>query len=75
MDDVAFQDGPEDLHYALARSVCLWLDGRAQLWPFYRAWRDGFADDPDGTKVFTQVVGMTPQVADGVWREWVKALR
>ena len=29
-------------HYALARSVCAWLDAQGKLWPFYHAWRDGF---------------------------------
>jgi hypothetical protein len=72
---VYFQRVTEDLHYSLARSVCLWLDGRGQLWPFYRAWRDGYAEDADGIKAFTQVVGMTPQEADGVWLARVKTLR
>jgi len=31
----------ESLHYALARSVCAWLDEQGKLWAFYRAWRDG----------------------------------
>jgi hypothetical protein len=28
-----------------ARTFCQWLDGRGLLWPFYRAWRDGVAED------------------------------
>jgi len=65
----------QDLHYAEARALCQWLDERGQLWPFYRAWRDGVAADPTGEKSFAQVTGMTPDQADAAWLAWAKALR
>jgi hypothetical protein len=40
MSDTEFRGPDEDLHYAMARELCQWLDSRGQLWPFYRAWRD-----------------------------------
>ena len=36
MTDETFRDDAEDLHYAMARYVCQWLDERGKLWPFYQ---------------------------------------
>jgi hypothetical protein len=60
------------LHYGAARAACQWLDDQGKLWPFYRAWRDSFAEDPDGRASFTRTVGQTPAEADAAWREWVR---
>ncbi len=69
MTDEAFlQDGPT--HYAAARYVCLWLEGKGKLWDFYRAWRDGVGEDPSGEKAFARVVGKTPQEAEAEWEAW-----
>jgi len=61
------------LHSAMARATCQWLDGQAMLWPFYRAWRDGFATDHDGFAAFTHVTGRPPTApeAEAAWRGWV----
>lgn len=72
-DDVFRGDG-EDLHYAMARYVCQWLDERGKLWTFYQRWRDTADTDPTGVKAFTEVVGMTPVEAHAVWSKWVLAL-
>src|SRR5262249_20336129 len=58
--DERFRDDREDLHYAMARYLCQWLDERGQLWPFYQRWRDGFADDPTGERAFAAVTGTSP---------------
>ncbi len=68
-DDVFRGDG-EDLHYALARYVCQWLDERGKLWPFYQRWRDNVGDDPTGERSFKEVVGMTPAEAHALWSKW-----
>jgi hypothetical protein len=70
-DDKLASEG-RDLWYAEARAFCQWLDERGLLWPFYRAWRDGFEGDPTGANSFAQVTGATPEEADGAWGEWVK---
>lgn len=44
---------------------------RGELWPFYRAWRDGVAADPDGEKSFQRTTGMTLAEADAVRLKWV----
>lgn len=72
-DDVFRGDG-EDLHYAMARYVCQWLDERGKLWAFYQRWRDTVATDPSGEKAFKEVVGMTPGEANPVWTKWTLAL-
>jgi hypothetical protein len=63
MTDASFHDGDEELHYAMARYACQWLDARGKLWPFYRAWRDGVTSDPTGEKAFAQVMDTTPALA------------
>jgi hypothetical protein len=74
MTDETFRGEGEDLHYAVARYVCQWLDERGKLWPFYQRWRDTVTTDPTGAKAFEEVVGMTPTAAHAVWAKWVTAL-
>jgi hypothetical protein len=74
MRDDVFRSDAEDLHYAMARYVCQWLDERGKLWAFYQRWRDTVATDPRGEKAFTDVVGMTPTEANPAWTKWTLAL-
>ncbi len=74
MSDETFRDKKEDLHYAMARYLCQWLDAHGWLWPFYQKWRDSFASDPTGSQAFTSVVGKTPEAAHEQWQRWVRAL-
>ncbi len=74
MTDETFRDDAEDLHYAMARYVCQWLDERGKLWAFYQAWRDNAADDPTGVRAFASVMGKPPSELGDAWAKWVKAL-
>jgi hypothetical protein len=74
MHDDVFRAEAEDLHYAMARYVCQWLDERGKLWAFYQRWRDTAATDPNGEKAFKDVVGMTPAEANPAWTKWTLAL-
>lgn len=74
MPDDTFRGELESLHYATARYLCQWLDERALLWPFYQAYRDGFASDPTGEKAFRAVVGSSPTDATRAWHRWLRAL-
>ncbi|MBK7402808.1 MAG: hypothetical protein IPJ34_42935 [Myxococcales bacterium] len=71
MDELAFRrDASES--YAIARFVCLWLDEKGYLWPFFHrfreiAWRDS------GAQAFRDVVGLTLAEAQPVWESWVIA--
>jgi hypothetical protein len=75
MSDDAFGGPGRDLHYAMARFLCQWLDANGWLWPFYRRWRDTAGPDPSGESAFTTVVGESPAQATPVWVAWVKGLR
>jgi hypothetical protein len=66
--------GAVDLHYALARYACMWLDAQNLLWPFYRAWRDGYWDDLTGERAFATVVNQTPRDAQDGWVHWLQTL-
>jgi hypothetical protein len=74
LSDAAFRDDQEDLHYAMARYFCQWLDGKNQLWPFYRAWRDSKGLDESGEKSFKQVTGQSVAEAQEEWIKWVRGL-
>jgi hypothetical protein len=74
MSDAVFRGELEDLNYASARYFCQWLDQKDLLWPFYQAWRDGYATDPTGEKAFAAVFGKTPAEADAEWARWVLSL-
>ena len=73
MSNQDFVSRDRDLHYAMARFACQWLDSRGLLWPFYSAFRDGFTDDPTGEKTFERVVGQTPAQANDAWTKWLRA--
>lgn len=74
MRDDLFRSENEDLHYAMARYACQWLDERGKLWAFYQRWRDTASTDPTGEKAFKEVVGMSLPEANAVWSKWVLAL-
>lgn len=74
LEDRAFFARDVDLHYALARFLCQWLDERGQLWPFYAKWRGSAAQDPEGVAAFREVVGESPEDATQAWRAWAKGL-
>jgi hypothetical protein len=65
------------LHRGAARATCQWLDGQDELWPMYRAWRDGREDDPEGVAAFTRVVGAAPtaEAEEKAWEQWVGRTR
>src|SRR5208283_301867 len=57
LGDEELDGADQDAVYAGLRTFCQWLDERGQLWPVYRAWRDGIAEDPTGEKSFSRVTG------------------
>ncbi len=72
--DDDFRNASEDLHYAMARYFCQWMDEKGKLWAFFHAWRDNVKDDPRGEKAFIEVMGKTPRDASTEWRRWLRAL-
>jgi hypothetical protein len=73
MSNGTFRGPDEGLHYALARELCMWLDVRDRLWPFYRRFRDGVSTDPTGARAFEDVVGASPEKAHAEFAQWVLA--
>ena len=74
MSDATFRGDKEDLHYAVARYVCQWLDEKGSLFSFYQRWRDSVDSDPTGEKAFAAVVGQSPSDVNAAWIKWVAAL-
>jgi hypothetical protein len=61
----------------VSRAACQWLDAQDKLWPTYRTWRDGHAEDPDGVASFTRIVGAAPtdEAEEKAWATWVSRTR
>jgi len=74
LSDSEFRNQDEDLHYAAARYLCLWLDQQNKLWPFYRRFRDNHDTDATGAQAFRDITGQTPAEANAAWVQWVKRL-
>jgi hypothetical protein len=74
MSDEVFRGDDEDLHYSMGRYFAQWMDEQDLLWPFYRTWRDDFANDPTGAATFEAIVGKTPEEATPDWVKWAKGL-
>jgi len=74
LSDHDFRAEHEDVHYAVARYACQWLDQQKLLWPFYKDFREHADEDPSGRASFARVTGKTVDQADAVWRPWVTSL-
>jgi hypothetical protein len=74
LNDSAFRDDDEALHYATARYLCQWLDQQGLLWGFYRHFREHHSEDPSGALSFRAITGRTPAEANADWVRWVKRL-
>ncbi len=74
LSDEQFRGDEEDLNYALARYFCQWLDEKAELWPFYRGWRDGYQADQSGAQAFSKATGMTLEEATPKFTRWLRSL-
>lgn len=74
LSDEAFRAEAEDLHYAMARYFCQWMDQNGKLWEFYHRYRDNAQGDPSGEKAFTEVTGTSLESAQGEWSRWVRGL-
>lgn len=74
MSDEFFRGTDESLNYVIARTFCLWLDNRGQLFPFYRAFRDGKANDPTGEKAFAAITKQTLAEANEEFLRFARGL-
>lgn len=74
LNDATFRDEDEDLHYALARYFCQWLDQQGKLWPFYQRFRDHYLEDPSGEQSLQATLNTSPAAANQAWSTWVRRL-
>lgn len=74
MSDEVFRGADEALHYAIARTFCLWLDRRGLLFPFYQAFRDGVTNDPTGEQAFRVATHQTPTEANADFLLFLRGL-
>jgi len=65
----------EAVDYAHARYLCLFLQRKGLLAPFYRKFRETVGNDPAGKSVLCQLIGVASvEEVDREFREWVLAL-
>jgi hypothetical protein len=74
--DPAFADGDLDVHEAIARYLCRWIDEESHnLRDYYRAWKGSVRADPTGERAFASIFGETPAQANEECLSWVRRQR
>ncbi|NBX36508.1 MAG: PDZ domain-containing protein [Planctomycetes bacterium] len=58
-------------NYAQARSMLAFLAHHGQLASWYRAYTDGYTDDPSGLRAVERVMRAPIAAIEGQWRDWV----
>ena len=68
--------GPlEDLHYAEARYLCMYMQEHGLLKTFYQRFRDGCTEDPTGAETLRAVFGKPLDEIQKEWIAWAKNLK
>jgi hypothetical protein len=63
------------VNYATARYLCMYLQEKQLLIPFFREFKKTAKEDPTGALAFERATGKKPAELDPLWREWVLSLR
>jgi len=63
------------VNYATARYLCLYLQEKKLLIPFFQEFKKTAKEDPTGASAFERATGKKPAELDPHWREWVLSLR
>jgi hypothetical protein len=63
------------VHYATARYLCLFLQERQWLIPFFKEFKATAKEDPTGAAAMKKITGMAPAELEPSWRDWVLGLR
>ena len=72
-DPTTFRSGDVGLNYAVARSVCLFLQDRGLLEKYYQELRTRWPSDPNGLSTLCQVLGAkSPTQVERQFATWVK---
>ena len=68
--------GPnEDLHYAEARYLCMYMQEKRILRKFYKLFRDTHKSDPTGAKALRKLFRKPLDQVQKEWVKWVKTLK
>jgi len=69
----AFRTGNVEIRYAMARSLCLFLQSQKRLVPYYKAMRNRPSHDPSGLKALRRILRAADvQVVEQQFREWIR---
>jgi len=63
------------VNYATARYLCMYLQEKKQLIPFFQEFKKTAKEDATGALALGRATGKKPAELDSVWREWVLSLR
>jgi len=63
------------VNYATARYLCLYLQEKKLLIPFFKEFKKSAKEDPTGALAFERATGKKPAELDPAWREWVLGLK
>ena len=75
-DDDFYADERVGINYAQSRYLMFYLQQKRLLAPYYKRFRDGVKDDPQGLATLKQVLGVEDLAAfEKEWRKWVLLLR
>ncbi len=72
-DPATFRSGDVGLNYAVARSLCLYLQDRQLLQKYYQELRTRWPSDPQGVSTLCRVLGVkSPTQVERQFAAWVK---
>ncbi len=70
-----FYGDDRGVHYASARYLCLWLQEKDLLLPFYRAFKASHAEDPTGLAALEKTAGRPLADLEAAWKDWALQLK
>lgn len=74
-DTSEFYGDRSGLNYATARYLCMYLQERGRLAPFYAGFRKGHKDDPTGAAAIEAATGKKLEDLETEWKKWVADLK
>lgn len=70
-----FYGDDRGVNYATARYLCLYLQERGELIPFYKSFKGAFTEDPTGRAALERSTGRSLADLEASWRAWVRDLK
>jgi hypothetical protein len=70
-----FYGDDRGVNYAAARYLCLWLQEKDLLIPFYKAFKASHGDDPTGLSALEKTAGRPLAEVEPDWKDWALKLK